>query len=492
MLTTLAAAAVLNGVQERPNIIFIFTDDHASHSISAYGSNINHTPHMDQLAADGMLFENAFVTNSICAPSRAVVLSGKHSHFNGQRTNFETFDGGQRTFPKILQESGYQTAIIGKWHLKSDPTGFDYFDVLIGQGPYYNPTFKSKDGNKRFTGYTTHIITEKTLDWLKDRESDQPFMLMMQHKAPHRQWRPGPDYIDLYEGETIPEPVDLFDDWSTRVSVAKDNKMSIREHLRPNYDLKIGEPPRNFNQEQKDLWLEHYGPRNAAFEAANLQGDDLIRWKYQRYIKDYLRCIQSVDDSVGELVGYLKEAGIDDNTIVIYNSDQGFYLGDYGWYDKRWMYEPSMRTPLIVKWPGVTEPGSRTELMAQNLDLAQTMLDMAGADADPGMQGVSLVPVLKGEEPGDWRNALYYHYYESPSEHGVPFHCGVRTDRFKLIFYYEIGEWEMFDLKNDPRENNDLYDKAEWLSIQTRLKRLLRSVQKQYGDTTGPQTNFTI
>ncbi len=492
MLTSLAAAAAITGAQARPNIIFIFTDDHASHAISAYGSVINQTPHLDRLADDGMLFENAFVTNSICAPSRAVILTGKHSHINGHERNGRIFNGAQQTFPKILRKNGYETAVIGKWHLRSDPTGFDHYDVLLGQGPYYNPVMKSKEGQKKHTGYTTHIITEKTIDWLDARESDKPFMLMMQHKAPHREWEPGPDHIGKFEGETIPEPPDLFETWEDRNFYAVNNEMSIRKHFRMWRDLKLGEAPPSLNEEQAKLWNQHYGPRNAWYETHKPQGDELIRWMYQRYIKDYLRCVQSVDDSVGQVMDYLEENGLDENTIVIYNSDQGFYLGDYGWYDKRWMYEPSMRSPLIVKWPGVTEAGSRTDLMAQNLDLAQTFLEMAGADAPNDMQGESLVPVLRGSEPDDWRGTLYYHYYEYPAVHMVPKHCGVRTDRFKLIFYYESNEWELYDLKNDPREKTNLYADPTWSGIAQNMKRLLKAEQIKYEDHKGPQANFVV
>jgi arylsulfatase A-like enzyme len=489
-ISALAAAAVLAPQQtSRPNIIFIFTDDHADHAISAYGSVINNTPHMDRIANEGMLFENAFVTNSICAPSRAVILSGKHSHLNGQMTNLTTFDGDQMTFPKILQKSGYQTALVGKWHLKSAPQGFDHYEVLVGQGPYYNPVFRTPEGQVKHTGYTTHLITERTFDWLKKRDDDKPFMLMMQHKAPHRQWRPGPDYIGLYEGETIPEPVDLFETWETRNTGAQTNEMSIRYHLRMGQDLKVMEAPRNFTDEQKAVWNEHYIPRNKWYEENKPEGDALVSWMYQRYIKDYLRCIQSVDDSVGEVLDYLDETGMADNTVVIYSSDQGFYLGDYGWYDKRWMYEPSMRTPLMVRWPGVIEPGSRSSEMVQNLDYAQTFLDIAGATAPDDMQGESIVPIFRGENVRDWRDTLYYHYYEE-GEHAVPKHCGVRTDRFKIIYYYNLNEWELYDIKNDPREKTNLYNKVEYATLQKNMKRLLRTTQIEYNDADGKHARF--
>ncbi len=476
-------AAAAHAQSQRPNIIFVFSDDHASHAISAYGSRINRTPHIDQLASEGMLFENCFVTNSICAPSRAVILTGKHSHINGHIDNGRQFDNTQQTFPKLLRQAGYQTALIGKWHLQSEPTGFDYWEHLIGQGPYYNPVFRSAKGDTPHTGYTTTIITEKAVNWLAEHGKEKPFMLMVQHKAPHRNWEPEPKYMDLFEGQTIPEPPDLFDDWSTYTSSAAENEMSIASHFNRRYDLKIGEAPDRLNAEQRAIWEQHYSPRNEAFDRMNLSGRDLTRYYYQRYIKDYLRVVQSVDDSVGAIMDYLKLSGMDRNTIVIYSSDQGFYLGDYGWYDKRWMYEPSLRTPLIVKWPGVTEPGSRSDALAQNLDFAETFLDMAGVGIPDDMQGLSLRPILEGDDNPDWRSAIYYHYYEYPQPHRVAPHRGVRTDRFKLMEFYTKQEWEMYDLQTDPREKNNLWNKPGYEQIQTDMVRLLAAMRRKYQDT---------
>lgn len=465
-----------------PNIVFIYTDDHAAHAISAYGSRINETPNIDRLAEEGALFENMFVGNSICAPARATVLTGKHSHANGQLTNGQTFDGSQPTFPKMLQSSGYTTALIGKWHLKSAPTGFDHYEVLIGQGPYYNPTFRTDAGDTKHTGYTTTLIGEKSRQWLKEmRPKDEPFMLMVQHKAPHRNWLPGPDHLDLYAGQTLPEPPDLLTDWSNRIPAAAKNAMSIREHLRPNYDLMIGDPPRQLNDQQKAPWNAAFQPRNAAFERAGLQGDALTRWKYQRYIKNYLRTIAAVDDEIGHLMDELEAQGLLENTWVIYSSDQGFYLGDYGWYDKRWMYEPSFRTPLIVRPP--TAAASKVTEMAQNIDLAPTMLDIAGAEIPKDMHGLSLLGAISGE--GTDRQALYYRYYECPSEHVVPCHFGIRTDRFKLIRYPDTNDWELFDIKADPREANNLADDPAHARLRRNMERLLWSTQEEYGDSAG-------
>ncbi|MFN4259294.1 MAG: sulfatase [Gemmataceae bacterium] len=464
---------------QRPNIIFIFTDDHASHAISAYGSKMNQTPHIDRLAKEGMLFRNCFCTNSICAPSRAVILTGKHSHLNGQINNAVTFNGAQQTFPKLLQKAGYQTAMIGKWHLGSDPTGFDYWKVLIGQGPYYNPPFKTHNGPEKHIGYTTDIITDMALNWLQqERDADKPFILMYQHKAPHREWAPGPKHLTLYDDVTIPEPATLFDDYEGRTSAAKTQEMTIARHM-TDRDLKLVPPP-NLTPEQLKVWNDAYGPKNEAFRKANLTGKELVRWKYQRYIKDYLRCIASVDDNLGRLLEYLDESGLAKNTVVIYSSDQGFYLGDHGWYDKRWMYEESLRMPLIVRWPGVTKPGSVNTDLVQNLDFAETFLDMAGARVPDDMQGHSLVPLLKGETPKDWRKSIYYHYYEFPAVHMVQRHYGVRTDRHKLIHYYLIDEWELFDLQKDPDELKSVYDDPTYADTVKELKAELGRLREHY------------
>ncbi len=464
---------------KRPNIIFIFTDDHASHAISAYGSKINKTPNIDRLAKEGMIFQNCFCTNSICAPSRAVILTGKHSHLNGVPTNRETFDGSQQTFPKLLQRSGYQTAMIGKWHLKSEPTGFDFWKVLIGQGPYYNPVLRTAQGNEKFTGYTTDILTDVALDWLKnERDSSKPFMLMYQHKAPHRNWQPGPDHLRTYEGETIPEPETLFDNYDNRATPAKLQEMSIEREL-SNNDLKLT-TPRNFTDEQLEEWNEVYVPKNEEFREADLKGKELVRWKYQRYIKDYLRCIASVDDNIGRVLDYLDESGLAENTVVIYSSDQGFYLGDHGWFDKRWMYEESLRMPFIVRWPKAIQPGSENRDLVQNLDFAETFLDLAEAEIPDDMQGQSLVPLFKNKTAKDWRQSIYYQYYEFPGYHSVRRHYGVRTDRYKLIYYYNFNEWELFDLNNDPDELKSVYNDPKYSDIVKELKTELERLRKHY------------
>jgi N-acetylglucosamine-6-sulfatase len=476
----------------RPNILFIFSDDHACNAIGAYGSKINETPHIDRIAREGAVFLNNTCCNSICAPSRAAVLTGKHSHANGQMTNKETFDGSQPTFPKLLQETGYETALIGKWHLRSDPTGFDYWDVLPGQGKYYNPDFISADGERQVFGYNTDIVTDLSIRWMQEqRDAEKPFLLMCQYKAPHRSWMPNTNHLDLYEDDDIPEPPNLFDDYSGRTSSIKKNEMTIADHLMMGYDLKVLPPEEGRDADlfpntsyvqmspaQKAAWDAAFEPRNEAFKAANLEGDELVRWKYQRYIKNYLRCIASIDDNIGRLLDYLEWSGQLENTIVVYSSDQGFYLGEHGMFDKRWMYEESLKMPLVVRWPGMIQAGTKIDALTQNIDFAPTLLEAAGVTPPTEMQGMSLVPLLR-DPNAEWRDAIYYHYYEE-GEHNVARHEGVRTDRYKLIRFYDAGEWEFYDLEKDPREMQSRYDDPEYADEVQKLTNLLNELRKQY------------
>ncbi|HIG10998.1 MAG TPA: DUF4976 domain-containing protein [Planctomycetes bacterium] len=468
-------------VVSRPNILFVFSDDHAAHAIGAYASRINKTPNIDRLAAEGMRFDNCFCANSLCGPSRATILTGKHSHANGFIGNASVFDGNQTTFPKLLRGAGYQTAIVGKWHLKSEPTGFDHWQVLQGQGPYYNPGIKSAAGVTHYEGYTTQVLTDLALEYLReDRDPQRPFLLMYQHKAPHRNWQPGPDELSLFDGGPIPEPETLFDDWSGRASPAAEQEMTVARHLSA-FDLKLT-PPKNLTVAQRARWDAAYDPKNAAFLAAELEGVELVRWQYQRYIKDYLRCVAAVDTQLGRVLDYLDESGLARNTVVIYSSDQGFFLGDHGWYDKRWMYEEALRMPFIVRWPAVIAPGSSDMHLVQNIDFAQTFLDLAGVQAPADMQGASLVPLMRGADPSDWREAIYYRYYEFPEPHRVAPHFGLRTQGHKLLCFPLTDEWELFDLAADPQELQSIAEDPGSIDLLARLKRQLQALRVQYGD----------
>lgn len=497
-LTILLALSAACAPDPPPNIIFVFADDHATQAIGAYGDRLaalDPTPNIDRLAREGMLFRSAYVTNSICAPSRAVILTGLHSHLNGVYTNAERFDSSQVTFPQLLQAAGYQTAIVGKWHLKSDPVGFDHWEVLPGQGVYYNPDFRTPAGTVRDTGYVTDVITDKALAWLKDRDPSRPFMLMYQHKAPHRGWYPGPDHLTKYDAATIPEPPTLFDDYEGRTSATRTQEMTIRDHMLLSLDLKLwpnlvqpDEPlvrrllrtRERMTPQQLDAWDNAYGPKASAFNDAPPTGDDLVRWKYRRYMEDYLATIGSVDDNLGRLLDYLDEQGLADNTVVIYSSDQGFYLGEHGWYDKRWMYEESFRTPLIVRWPDGVRPGTVNTDLVQNLDFAPTFLGLAGVAPPEHMQGLSLVPLLEGDRPADWRDAIYYQYFEFPGVHAVQRHYGVRTARYKLIHYYLIDEWELFDLDRDPSELRSVHDDPGYATVRAELSDRLAALRLEY------------
>lgn len=466
----------------RPNILYIMSDDHAYQAVSAYGHGLNQTPNIDRLAREGMLFRNCFVTNSICGPCRAVVLTGKYSHLNGFARNGDRFDGSQQTVAKLLQQAGYQTAVIGKWHLETDPTGFDHWEVLFGQGPYYNPPMKTPQGRVQHEGYTTDVITDLALDFLKSgRDPNRPFFLMYHHKAPHRNWCPGPQELDLYKDTDIPEPPTLFDDYATRGRAAREQEMTIARHLTP-HDLKLVPQNEKFTPDQAERFYNAYAEENRAFEEANLQGEELVRWKYQRYLKDYLRCVAGVDRNVGRVLDYLDESGLAKNTVVIYTSDQGFYLGEHGWFDKRFMYEESFRTPLLVRWPGHVQPGSVCEKLVMNLDFAETFLDIAGAAIPEDMQGRSLKPLLEGREVADWRTSMYYRYYEYPAVHMVHKHYGVRTDRYKLIYFHEIDEWELYDLAKDPRELNNVYGDPAYAEITAQLQAELWRLKTLYKD----------
>jgi arylsulfatase A-like enzyme len=476
------AAVAVSATSRQPNIVFIFSDDHAYQAISAYGESrrLNQTPNIDRIANGGMRFERCVVPNSICGPARATVLTGKYNHLNGFPNNSNSvFDGSQMTFPKLLQKAGYQTAIVGKWHLMSDPTGFDFWQVLPGQGAYYNPPMIRNGLQIENTGYVTDIITEVTLEWLKNRDRTKPFMLMCQHKAPHREWEPALRHLDFDHDRVYAEPATLFDDYTNRGLAEHDQDMTLAKTMNDR-DTKLTAPTR-LNAEQRKVWDAYYEPRNAKFRAAHLEGRDLVRWKYQRYMHDYLATIHGVDESVGRVLDYLDQEGLADNTIVIYASDQGFYLGEHGWFDKRWIFEESLRTPFVLRWPGVVKPGSVNHDIVSNLDFAETFLDVAGVSVPAEMQGRSLVPILRGKTPADWRKSFYYQYYEWPTPHHVRPHYGVVTDRYKLVRFYGTGEdyWELFDRQKDPQELRSVYADPAYASTKVELEKELARLRKE-------------
>ena len=481
-----------------PNIIFILSDDHAYQAISAYGHKLNQTPNIDRIAREGALFTRSFVSNSICAPSRSAILTGKHSHINGKVDNFHPFDWNQNNLAKSLKRGGYQTALIGKIHLDGTPQGFDYYNVLPGQGHYYNPDFIENGVRTQHQGYVTTLTTQFALDWLKNkRASDQPFVLFYNQKAPHRMWMPEPRYFEAFETVNFEVPNNFFDDYAGRPAAAQ-HEMGVFKDLDLVYDLKlldqgntIKSPYRSFFQnnydrmsaEQQSRWDAHYQKIISDFMIQDPKGQALALWKYNRYMRDYLSTVQSVDDGVGEVLDYLDAEGLSENTIIIYTSDQGFYLGEHGWFDKRYMYEESFRTPLLVRYPKKIKPGLVVEELVQNIDFMPTLMDYAGLSVDPDVQGMSFKPLLD-QEAVQWRNALYYTYYEYPGEHNVPRHHGIRTKDYKLIhFYYDLNHWELYDLKNDPNEMNNRYDDPSYTDIRSELHQQLADLRELYKDS---------
>ena len=488
---------------KRPNIVFIMSDDHAYQAISAYDDRLIQTPNIDRIAKEGMLFTNASVTNSICAPSRAVILTGKHSHVNGKIDNISPFDTTNVTFPQLLKKAGYQTAMFGKLHFGNNPKGFDEFKILPGQGDYYNPKFITATGDTTVTGYVTDIITDLAIDWFENRrDAEKPFMLMYLHKAPHRTWMPAERHYKEFTKKTFPLPETLFDDYVTRETTAGPAEMNILKHMQLSYDLKVTDSVaeqldiKNWNTignrigrldpEQRAAWDAIYDPINADFanRFPEMNDSTLMVWKYQRYMQDYLGTIAGVDENVGRLLDYLDDNDLSDNTLVVYTSDQGFYLGEHGWFDKRFMYNESFKTPLLIKWPHVITPGTTEEEMVQNLDFAQTFLEVAGVTAPEDMQGESLVPLLKGEKEKWIRDGVYYHYYEFPAEHAVKRHYGIATKAYKLIhFYYDVDVWELYDHSKDPNETNNVYNDPEYVDIVADMKEKLTELRKKYKDS---------
>ena len=481
LLSTLAGLNTASAAA-KPNIIFIFSDDHAVQAIGAYGARLSEfcqqqgvTPNIDKLAAQGGYFVNSFCGNSLCSPSRASVLTGLLSHANGVMHLERPLTPGLWTFPLGLHDAGYQTALFGKWHLASKPD-YQTWRISFGQGAYDNPELESATGKENFPGYTTDVVTDLSLAWLKKRDPAKPFFLAVQHKAPHRNWIPPARYATWLDDVEVPEPTNLFDDYTHRASPARNQKMEIDRHMALDSDLKVGgrmaDDPR-------------FAKRNADYTQHQPEGRDLVRWKYQLYLKDYLRCVKAVDDSVGRIIAELAAAGLTENTIVIYSSDQGFYTGEHGWFDKRWIYEESLHMPFVIRWPGVVKPGTRFTEMIQNIDYAPTFMEMTGSKTPAGLHGRSFVPVLKGEAPADWRQSIYYHWF-STGGHMVPIHYGVRTPRHTLAYFTATNEWELFDLETDPLQMRSVYADPAYAPTVTSLKTELTRLRTLYGDTENP------
>lgn len=485
---------------ERPNIVYIMTDDHTAQMLSAYDSRYVRTPNLDRIAQDGVRFTRSFVANSLSGPSRACLLTGKHSHKNGFTDNeHSVFDASQATFPKYLQAAGYETAVIGKWHLGSLPTGFTYWEVVPGQGDYYQPRFIRMNGETIVRkGYITNIITDLSIDWMENRrDKDKPFALLIHHKAQHRNWMPDTCYLDAYEDVDFPLPDNFFDTYEGRRAAASaEMRITDPRHMDEIYDLKMLREDKHtplkatykaiygrMDSLQRVRWDQTYGPITEAFYNSSMTEEELAQWKFNRYMRDYAKVLKSLDDNVGRVLDYLEEQGLLDNTLVVYTSDQGFYMGEHGWFDKRFIYEESLNTPLMMLLPeGYGRRGVIDE-MVQNIDYAPTFLDLAGLPVPEDMQGVSLLPLLRGEQPADWRDDIYYHYYEYPAEHAVKRHYGIRDERYKLIhFYRDIDVWELYDLQEDPGEMHNIFGQPGTEAVTQRMMERLKKAQERYDD----------
>ena len=477
----------------KPNIIFIFSDDHAYQSIGAYGNKYAKTPNIDRLAKEGALLTNNLVTNSICGPSRATLLTGKYSHKNGYKRNDNTrFNTNQTLFPELLQQNGYQTAWIGKMHLNSLPKGFDYWNILPGQGNYYNPDFISQPNDTtRYNGYVSDVITKFSTDWLENRDNAKPFFLIVGHKATHREWLPDLQDLGAYDDVDFPLPANFYDDYQGRTA-AKEQDMTIEKTMRLEQDLKINAnyekdwTYNRFSPEQQKVFKAYYDKISKEPEAKKLTGKALTEWKYQRYIKDYLSTANSLDRNIGKLLDYLDKTGLAKNTVVIYASDQGFYMGEHGWFDKRFIYEESLKTPFVIRYPGVVKPGSKLDQLVLNIDWAPTVLNIANTKIPADIQGKSFLPLLKANAATaktPWRRDAYYHYYEFPEPHHVYPHFGIRTERYKLAYFYGGADsWELYDLKTDPSEMKNLYGQPTSDKIVADLKTRLKQSMVQYQD----------
>lgn len=524
LLTVASCAENQTAERKQPNIILIMTDDHTRQAMGCYGGIIE-TPNLDRIAEEGIRMDNFYVPNAISGPSRACILTGKYSHKNGFTDNSKTFDGDQQTFPKLLQKAGYQTAMIGKWHLNSEPQGFDFWSILKGQGEYYSPLFIENGKERIDSGYVTDIITDKAISFIENRDKARPFAMLYYHKAPHRNWMPAQRHLGYYDNHKFPEPETLFDDYSGRGRAAKEQEMSIERNMWPQWDFKIMSEEEygksyaeledtgnanlddvkrandqgnsysqmkgayeRMNSSQKKKWNEAFAPRIAEYNsmAGKVSDEEMTRWKHQQYLKDYCAVVKGVDENVGRLLDYLESIGELDNTIIIYTSDQGFYLGEHGWFDKRFMYEESFTAPMLMRYPKAIRKGTSSKALSMNIDLAPTILDYAGVEIPEDIQGLSLRQVVehRGKAPAQWRDAVYYHYYEYPSWHSVKRHYGIRTNRYKLIhFYNDVDEWELYDLKKDPHEMHSVYDDPDYAKVREEMHKKLDELRLQVDDT---------
>ena len=499
MTTFLGFSQNSSSSSSQPNIVFIFSDDHSTNAISAYGGlfkELAPTPNIDQIAKEGALLENALCTNAICGPSRASILTGKYSHINGYYKNYKggVFDNQQWTYPQALQSAGYQTALVGKWHLASEPVGFDYYKYHISrgeQGLYWDPVYNDNGKNIKEKGYATNITTDFALDWLDERDQNQPFCLLLQYKAPHRQWAPDTKYENLWEDQEMPYPSNFDDTYQGREQTAGNTEMTMDYFSRQ--DMKMI-PPDSLTKKQRNKWLQFgFKPSEVVTPIKGLNSQETRQWKYQKYIKDYLATIKSVDDNIGRVLSYLKENGLEENTIVIYSSDQGFFLGEHGFFDKRFMYEESLKMPFVIRYPGKIKPGIVIDDIISNIDFAPTLLNMAGVSIPDHVQGKSFFNNLNGKTSKDWQKSMYYHYYEYPYYHRVQPHYGIRNKRYKLIhFYYDIDVWEFYDLQKDPLEMNNLINDTSYFKIIKSLKTEIYDLKKSYGNNLSLEELRTI
>ena len=476
--------------KKAPNIVFIFSDDHATNAISAYGglfTELAPTPNIDRIANEGALLENALCTNAICGPSRAAILTGTYSHVNGYYKNYKggVFDNQQWTYPQALQNAGYQTALVGKWHLASEPVGFDYYKYHISkgeQGLYWDPVYNDNGETIKEKGYATNLTTDFALDWLQQRNEKEPFCLLLHYKAPHREWAPDTKYEALWEDVEMPYPSNFNDSYEGRELTAGDTEMTMDYFSRQ--DMKMTAPD-SLSKKKQRQWSQYgFKPSEVVTPSIELSPQEVREWKYQKYIKDYLATIRSVDDNIGRVLAYLKENGLEENTILIYASDQGFFLGEHGFFDKRFMYEESLKMPFIIRYPGKIKAGTVVNDIVSNIDFAPTLLEMAGVSIPEKVQGNSFFKILKGQASNNWRQSMYYHYYEYPYYHRVQPHYGIRNQRYKLIhFYYNIDAWEFYDLENDPSEMNNLINNSAHASTISLLKSELYKLKDSYGNT---------